>query len=72
MPELPITPRQMTKLLKLAGTPQGKRLLSMLQNTSGPALREALNREDYQRAKEIVGAFLMDPEAAELLRQLGE
>ena len=72
MPELPISPKQMAKLLKLAGTPQGKRLLTLLQQSSGPELRDALNREDYERARQIVGAFLLDPEAAELLRQLGK
>ena len=71
MQELPITPKQMAKLIKLAGTPQGKRLLELLQKSSGPALREALGREDYEGVRRIVSAFLSDPEAAALMRQLG-
>ena len=71
MQELPISPMQMAKLLKLAGTPQGKRLLELLQKSSGPALKAAIAREDYEAVRRIVSTFLSDPEAAELMRQLG-
>ena len=71
MPELPITPKQMAELMKLAGTDAGKQLLSLLQREKGPELRQALNRQDYTKAKTIVREFMEEPEVRALLRQLG-
>ena len=71
MQELPISPRQMAELMKLAQTEPGKRLLSLLQKEKGPELRQALSTRDYEEAKRILLAFTADEEVKTLLRQLG-
>ena len=63
-------PQQMQELMKLAGTQPGRKLLSMLHRTAGPELRNALNQQDYERAKEIVKDFIRDPTVQDLLKQL--
>ena len=68
--ELPLDQNQMKELMKLAGTEPGRKLLSLLVRSSGPELRQALNRKDYDRAKVILGEFIKDPQVRELLKQL--
>ena len=70
MQELPISQQQLAKLMHLAGTPTGKRLLNMLQQENGPALQAAMHQKDYERAKEILHAFMEKPEVKILLKQL--
>ena len=71
MPDLPISNQQMAELMKIASTDTGKKLLNLLQAEKGPALRQALNRQDYSQAKKIITSFLQDPRAKDLLKQLG-
>lgn len=72
MQELPITPRQMAELMKLAQTGPGKQLLNLLKREKGPELQRALSRSDYETAKAIVGDFMQRPDVKELLQQLGK
>lgn len=71
MQELPISQQQMAELMKLAGTPAGRKLLRLLQEKQGPELKRALDTGDFHRAKAIVKAFMADQEAQELLKHLG-
>ena len=70
MQELPINQEQMAELMKMAGTPAGRKLLHLLQKKQGPQLRKALDTGNFESAKEIVKTFMTDPEARELLNQI--
>lgn len=71
MQELPITPKQLAELIKLARTEPGKQLLELLQKEKGRKLKSALDRQDYGEARSLVEDFLRNPEVAQLLQQLG-
>lgn len=71
MQELPISQQQLAELMKLAGTPAGRKLLHLLQKKQGPELKRALDAGNYQQIKSIVKTFMADPEAQALLKQLG-
>ena len=71
MQELPITPKQLAELIKLARTEPGKQLLELLQKKKGQKLKSALDRQDYGEMKSLVEDFLRNPEVAQLLQQLG-
>lgn len=70
MDKLPVTPKQMAELMKVASSPAGKQILYLLQKDHGPALEEALSRKDYQKAKAIAGSFLEREDVKVLLKQL--
>lgn len=71
MQELPITPKQMAEFMKMAKTDAGKKILNLLQRDHGPALRAALDRKDYEKAKLIVQDFLERSDVKDLMQQLG-
>ena len=71
MPQLPISPKQMAELMNLMRTAPGKQLMNMLQKEKGPELRRALDQQDFEAAKRILGDFLENPQVKDLLRQLG-
>ena len=71
MQELPISQEQMAELMKLAGTPAGRKLLHLLQKKQGAQLKKAMDTGNFQQVNEIVKAFMSDPEARELLSQIG-
>lgn len=61
-------------VMRLAQTPEGKKLISMLQNSDSTALNTALSSAqagDYSSAKNALSAFLNTPEAQALLQALG-
>ena len=74
MSELPISGRDLEKLMALAGTPAGKQLLAYLRATKGAALQTAMDQAaagNYGPAKQLAKSVLSSPEARALLRQLG-
>lgn len=63
----------MAALLKLARSPAGQQLLSLLQRSGGEQLQNAVNMAssgDYTLAKQTLSALLDTPEARSLLKQL--
>lgn len=63
----------MTQLLKLAQSPAGQQLLSMLRQSGGDVLEAAITQAssgNYQQAKDAISSLLEAPEAQALLKQL--
>lgn len=63
-----------SEILKLAQTPQGRRLIAMLQSSDPAALGSALTNAkagDFEAAKSALSGILEDPEAQALLRSMG-
>ena len=71
MQDLPISPKQMAELLRLARTDTGKQILSLLQKQIGPELKKSLDEKDYENAKLLTEEFIKDPKIKSLLSQLG-
>lgn len=60
-------------LMKLAQSPAGQQLLSMLQNSGGEALDNAVQQAsagNLTEAKKILSALISDPKAQTLLKQM--
>ena len=63
----------LTEIMRLAQTPAGRQLLTMLQESGGQELQNAITKAsggDYRDAQKAVASFLSDPEARALLEQL--
>lgn len=63
------------KAMRLARSAQGQQLLSMLQNKHNDVLTDAMqyaSSGDYSKAQQALSRLLSDPEAQNLLRQLGD
>lgn len=63
----------LTQILRMAQSPAGQQLISMLQQQNGEALRSAMSKAsagDYSQAKKTISEFLSKPEAKALLEQL--
>lgn len=63
----------MSELIRLAQTPAGQQLISLLQKQGGSQLQQAVTSAaagDYTRAKGILSELLSAPEAQALLREL--
>lgn len=63
-----------SEALRLAQTPEGRKLIAILQSTDGNALSSALSsakQGDYESAKTALSSLLDSPEAQALLRSLG-
>lgn len=61
------------EIMRLAQTPAGRQLLTMLQKSGGQELRSAMEKAsggDYRDAQKAIQAFLSNPEAQALLEQL--
>lgn len=56
---------------KLAATPEGKQLVSRLQQLGGPDLNQALESGDLNRMKQSLSLLLKDPNTRQLLEKLG-
>ncbi len=59
---------------KLAQSPQGQQLAALLQQLGGPDLHQALQRAsagDFSQAKQAISALMENPQARQLLEQLG-
>lgn len=62
-----------SQLMKLAQSPAGKQLISMLQNSGGSVLQEAIQKAaagDYDQAKAMLSPLLNNPKAQALMKQL--
>lgn len=65
----------LSEILRLAQTPEGQKLIAMVQSSDSTALNSALSsagKGDYEGAKAALSGLLTSPEAQELLRRLGE
>jgi len=65
----------LSEILRLAQTPEGQKLIAMVQSADSKALNSALasaGKGDYEGAKAALSGLLESPEAQALLRRLGE
>ena len=61
-------------IFRLAQSPEGRKLIAMLQSSDSGALNTAMSnarKGDYEGAKQILTQLLNDPQARELLENLG-
>lgn len=59
---------------RLANTPEGQRLMGMLQQADSAQLQKAMDEAasgNYKAAGSILQSLLSSPEAQQLMRQLG-
>lgn len=62
-----------SKVLKIANSPEGQRLLSLIRQYGGDSLPRAMEQAeqgDYADAREIIARFLDDPEAKDLVEKI--
>lgn len=62
------------EVMRLAKSPAGQQLLALLQQQNSDAMRSAMRSAasgDYDHAKKIIESMLSDPQAQQLLKQLG-
>lgn len=60
--------------VKIAQTPQGKQLASMLQQLGGTNVRQAMDAAaagDMIQAKQLLSQLMQDPQMQQILKQLG-
>lgn len=60
----------MAALLRIAQSPAGQKLLSMLQGTQIDRITAAAAAGNYEEAKKMLSAALSSPESRDLLNQL--
>ncbi len=63
----------MSDLMKLAQSPAGQQLLTMLQNSNDPALENAMSQAsagNMAEAKKALSSLLSSPQAQALLKQM--
>ncbi len=63
----------LSEVMRLASSPAGKKLISLLQNNSGEEMNAAMDRAakgDYRQAKAIISDFLKTREASALMEEL--
>lgn len=61
------------RLMQLAGSPAGQKLISLLQKSDTDTLQKAIAQASsgqYEQAKQTISAVLNTPEAQKLLRQM--
>lgn len=59
---------------RLANTPEGQKLMSLLQQRDNGQLQKAMDEAasgNYKAAGSILGSLLSSPEAQQLIQQLG-
>lgn len=64
----------MDEARKMAQTPQGKHLASMLQQLGGTSVRQAMDAAaagDMIQAKQLLTQLMQDPQMQQILEQLG-
>ena len=67
-------PTDLSKLMQLARSQAGQLLIALLQQNGGEALQNALTKAsagDYSQAQQTLSQLLEDPQAKQLLSQLG-
>ena len=63
----------MSELFRLAQSPAGQQLITLLKRTGGNELQNAVAKAssgDYEQAKQTLSSLLASPEAQALLKQL--
>lgn len=63
----------MSELWRIAQSPAGQQLLTLLQRSGGSSLQNAVSKAsagDYAEAKDLLSSLLDSPEAQQLLKQL--
>ena len=63
-----------SQILQLTQTPEGKKLISMLQSVDTQTLTTAMNHAragNFDDARQTLSALLSTPEAQDLLKKLG-
>lgn len=63
-----------TDMMRIIQTPEGRKLMAMLQNADANVLHTAMTSAksgDYNAAKGALSSILSTPEAQALLKQLG-
>lgn len=63
-----------SEVMRLAQTPEGRQLISLLQNSDSEALRAALSSAkegNFDQAKNTLSGILSTPEAQALMKQFG-
>lgn len=61
------------ELLKIANSPDGQKLLSMIQERGGDQYAQAMQqaeRGDYSGAKEMISKIMSRPEAMQLIEKI--
>lgn len=61
------------ELLKIAKSPDGQKLLSMIQERGGDQYAQAMQqaeRGDYSGAKEMISKIMSSPEAMQLIEKI--
>ena len=61
------------ELLKIANSPDGQKLLSMVQERGGDQYAQAMQqaeRGDYSGAKEMISKIMSSPEAMQLIEKI--
>lgn len=67
-------PDSIREAMALAGSPAGQQLLKLLQQERGDELNQAMEKVsqgDFEDAKKLVASMLSNPQARELLKQMG-
>lgn len=73
MDQIPDGQWDASQVMRLAASPAGKKLISLLQGSHGEELNAAMDsaaKGDYRQAKQTINAFLETPEARALMEQL--
>lgn len=73
MDRMPDAPMDLSEVMRLAASPAGQKLISLLQNSGSGEMDAAMDsaaKGDYRQARETISAFLKTPEAKALLEQL--
>lgn len=63
----------MSELMRLAQSPAGQQLISLLQRNGGTQLQNAVSQAsagNYDQAKQFLSAILAEPEVQRLLKQM--
>lgn len=67
-------PDAIQEAMRMAKSPAGQQLLKMLQSSGPQELNQAINKAaagDYEAVKGLLNNFLRDPQAQELIKQMG-
>ena len=62
------------ELLRMASSPAGRQLIAMLQQRGGDGFQAAVSSAaagDYSQAKRIIEDLMSNPQAQQLLKELG-
>lgn len=64
----------MQDILRIASSPAGQQLIALMQQQGGSEFQQAMSSAaggDYTQAKRAIEAMMADPQAQQLLKELG-